>query len=59
MCVYSVCSYCIFNCVLQSLVSSMTFGREDPIIKQVHHEMKRAISQEQAAMEERIRWALN
>lgn len=38
-----------------SVVSSMTFGREDPDMKLVHQQMKSYLKFEEEAMEERIR----
>ncbi len=38
-----------------SVVSSMTFGREDPVMKTLHEQMKSYLNKEQQAMEERIR----
>jgi len=36
-------------------VSSMTFGREDPVMKLVHAQMKSFLNHEQEVMEEKIR----
>ncbi|XP_064400658.1 uncharacterized protein LOC135346837 [Halichondria panicea] len=36
-------------------VSSMSFGREDPVMKTLHEQMKSYLNKEQQAMEERIR----
>lgn len=38
------------------LVSSMSFGREDPDMKIVHQQMKQYLKLEEEAMEERIRY---
>lgn len=36
-------------------VSSMTFGREDPVMKALHEQMKSYLNKEQQAMEERVK----
>lgn len=38
------------------VVSSMSFGREDPDMRLVHQQMKSYLKSEEAAMEERIRY---
>lgn len=45
--------------VLFYLVSSMSFGREDPEMKLVHDQMKTYLKSEEEAMEDRIRLDIN
>ena len=40
---------------LPAAVSSMTFGREDPVMKALHEQMKSYLNREQQAMEERVK----
>ncbi len=47
---------CVCVCVVfNNSVSSMSFGREDPGMNQLHQQMKSYLTQEEEAMEHRIR----